>query len=401
MEGVKKQYIAILSIILFASFIINSSFMIDERFYIKADNGDISEAWYNDSSLSVEVIVKSPQIWNYTFQYWNDSSGGWESRIDQQIDVDNKYRFVFTVVSYQGWDDIETINLTAWYDQGNDSSSYYNQTPGGNFNMKMQYVNTSATGNSSEFNYLWPKNDEEVTYVNSSERNVTDCIAINWSDTEAKNISFEFIPGLQFRYAPGPSGGWNTNTSTPHNTAWSNLFNNYSWNFNISVTDSGENNSGVPINSWVTDEFGVYSYTEICSAGNPYIRGYPGDNQSVNDDGGSGNVTIETRSNGKYSLSANLSDLQHQNINVTDVIDNDTVWLRGGDAETFTNFSKGSNSQPIYLYGGGVDGLSYHQAEAFNNSKITDDLEYKCKIPTGILPGVYESTIYYRLRTHR
>ncbi|MBE3137465.1 MAG: hypothetical protein IMZ43_08790, partial [Thermoplasmata archaeon] len=63
-----------------------------------------------------------------------------------QSDVNDsaEYRFIVNISSDQGWDDIQFINITAWYDQGNDGSTY-NQTSGGNWNLFLQYKNTTGT----------------------------------------------------------------------------------------------------------------------------------------------------------------------------------------------------------------------------------------------------------------
>ena len=337
-----------------------------------ADNGNIPQAWHNSSQLNVSVIVVRPEISWYSLQYWNYSNG-WESRLNQQIDVNNsaRYRFIVNITSYQGWDDIEYINISTWYDFG-DEDSYYNQTKGGNLNMRFEYENTTATGDVATYNTPWP--NEEVTFTNNVENDVINPYT-DWPQAESRNISFEFIPDYQFRYAPGPNSGWDTTKGQFMGCTNQSFLNNpRSWNFNITITDSGENNSGIPITSWLADEFGVYSYSEIVSAGNPYIYGEPGGNYSVNDPSGSGNITIVTRSNGNYSLSANLSDLNHVTLS-SNIISNESVWLRGGNRTSFDNFSKGPSSHPVFLYGGGYDGMpNYQSAENNATNKSTTNV---------------------------
>ncbi len=392
---VKKTISITLTIILLTS--LTNIFSLN--FFIlpsSAENGDISEAWHNSSILTVSVVALRPQIVWYDFQYWNYSSG-WESRLNQQIDVNNsaRYRFVINITSYQGWDDIEYINITSWYDQGNESS-YYNQTQGGNYNMFLKYENTSGTAN---YSLLWPH--EEVNLINYNERVVINQYT-DWPDAESRNITIEFRPTYQIRYAPGPNGGWDTTNGGLICTNESYLNNKYSWNFNISVEDSGENNSGISKTGWVADEYGVYAYSEIVSAGNPVIYGEP-INQfySVTDQNGSGNVTIVTRSNGNYTLSSNLSDLTHS-AHSAFTISNESVWVRGGNRTTFSNFSKGSTKHPVFLYGGGYDSMPNRQpAESNGTNKTTNNIEYRCFIEYGKMPGSYTSTIYYRLRTFR
>jgi hypothetical protein len=352
----------------------------------------IASAWHNNSSLNVQIINTAPRINWYDFQY-NDS-GTWVSRLNQRIEVNNnsEYRFVINISSDQGWDDIEFINLTAWYDHGNESS-IYNQTgnKGGNLNLHMQYENTSSTSNSPMFRNLWP--DDEVRFGLAESRVVEDSMFGLNGVTEARNITLPFIPNKQFRYAPGEQENWNTSVLFPvENTSYYGLYNNYSWNFNITVTDSGEDNSGISLTTWVTDEFGVYAYSEILSATNPSIIGAPNENFSVLDDGGSGNISIVTCSNGNYNLSVTLPDLVHEYLS-THTIPKSNVYVRGGNRSTFSSLL-----DSVYLYGGNQDGMSdYHIASANNNFVNTTNVEYKCFIPMGQLAGRYTNHIYYHL----
>jgi len=379
--------------ILVLSVLINTYFFPSMIQKVNADTGDIFIAWNNETSLNITVTHLEPRINWYDFQYNN--SGTWESKLNQKIDVDNssEYRFIINISSDQGWDDIEYVNITSWYDNGDENTSY-NQTLGGNLNLYMQYDNTTGTYN-VDFN--WP--DNEASYVGFNERIVTDITRLP-GVTESRNMTFTFIPGYQFRYAPGPTGGWNTTKSGPTaNSSWDNHNNKWSWNFNITVSDSGEGNAGQIRSSYASDEFGTYAYSEFISAGWPTIIGNPGGNYSVNDAGGSGNITLTTRSNGNYSLSINLSDPTHTETTLYS-ISNESIWIRGGNRTSFRNFSKGSESQPVYIYGGGQNGMPTAQLhEADDTYKTTSNVEYKCFIPFGQQAGTYESTIYYRLRT--
>lgn len=344
-------------------------------------------AWYNDSTLSVSVIRPEPRINWYDFQY-NDS-GTWVSRLNQQIEVNNEseYRFIVNVSSDQGWENITFINITAWYDQGSESSEYNTTQEGGNFNMFLQYENTSETSNEPEFHMLWPTDGNEVTFINGEEQVVTD--PHNLTDqTETRNISFSFIPHKQFRYAPGPGSGenWSTNLMII-NTSYYGLFNTYSWNFNITI----ENRVEGGYRSWIADEFGVYRYSEIISADDPKIIGEPGRTHSVNDGQGSGNISIITKSNGNYSLSVEIFNLTHERYPVE--IGKNNVSVRGGNRPGFTSLD-----QLVFLYGGGQDGMpAYHPAEA-NKTKCSTEVEFQCYIPY-ILPGEYSSQIKYHLIT--
>ncbi|EMR74837.1 hypothetical protein MBGDF03_00033 [Thermoplasmatales archaeon SCGC AB-540-F20] len=46
------------------------------------------------------------------------------SKLNSRIDVNQKYKFCISISSDQGWDDIEYIDITAWHDNGYDSTTY-------------------------------------------------------------------------------------------------------------------------------------------------------------------------------------------------------------------------------------------------------------------------------------
>jgi hypothetical protein len=340
--------------------------------FSKANPGDISDSWDNTTTLNVTVLQLQPRINWYDFQY--NQSGTWVSRLNQQIDVNNsaEYRFIVNISSDQGWADIEYINITAWYDNGSESTTY-NQTSGGNINLYLQYENTTGTAN---FSLIWP--DDEATKGNWTESNETDSDG-SPGNTECHNLTFSFIPSYQIRYAQG-DGSWEDGPG--YNDTWS-------WNFNITVEDqSGYKSYDNPIIGETVDEFGVYSYTEIVSVGWPTITGNPGTTAIADS-----NITIETRSNGNYSLAVDLDQLNHTS-NPTANMANTTVSLRGGNLTSVTPFP---GTGPLYLWGN--SNPQYQAAENNDTLKTTSDIEYRCAIPLAQLPGDYTGTIHYHLVT--
>ena len=191
--------------------------------------------------------------------------------------------------------------------------------------------------------------------------------------TECHNLTFSFVPGYQFRYAPG-DGSWDTSENMTNDVE--------SWNFRVSAS----NEQGYV--SWVQDEFGIYSYTEIVSAGWPVIYAYPGQNATAET-----NITLVTRSNGNYSLSVNVENLTHRT-HPTANMSRKFIWIRGGDMGVSSNFT--AFDDILFLYGSTV---SYHFAEGNGTSLTTDDVEYKCNIPLGQIAGEYTAPISYHLKT--
>lgn len=333
----------------------------------RANPGDISERWYNATTLNVTILYREPRINWYDFQY--NQSGTWVSRLNNQSDVNNsaEYRFIVNISSDVEWQNITYINITAWYDQG-DENTVYNQTQGGNLNMFFQYENLTGT---AVFRMLWPTGGE-VTGFAYSERVQTDPFG-SPRFTECHNLTFSFVPGYQIRYAPG-DGSWDSSLNMTNDAK--------SWNFRISAS----NQQGY--SSWVQDEFGIYSYTEIVSAGWPVIFAYPGQNATAET-----NITLVTRSNGNYSLSVNVDNLTH-NTHPTANMSRKRIWIRGGDLDISSNFT--AFDDLLFLYGSAV---LYHLAEANGTSLTTADVEYKCNIPLGQIAGEYTAPISYHLRT--
>jgi hypothetical protein len=400
------------------------------------------------------------------------------------VEVDNAtwLRIVINISSDQGWDNIDWINISGWHDNGTDGDGTgYNTSGnhGSNRNFFLTYENLSGT---PYYNISWPTNGTELTKGNFTESNVTDALGI--STTRTHNLTFKFKPGYQFRYAPGPDGDGTTWTSYTVNntngfpesdgtelgkdvldyetTCWTMLNNTWSWNFNITVTNAGQKDgSGVTdynrrFSSWVLDEFGVYSYTEIVNAGDATIMGAPGNNYSTNasnpfnwNSGSpvSRNVTVQTRSNGNYSLVLNISDLKHvayddapASIKGFLLLDNDTIWVRGGNRTVRKNFSdNGVNYLNLYgtcNYATGepgnyeiheVNGTCKYTGEnstdgeangdqfpndynetadagnglrAFNSQNpLSHYIEFTCSIPSNQWAGKYTTHVYYHLRT--
>jgi hypothetical protein len=179
------------------------------------------------------------------------------------------------------------------------------------------------------------------------------------------------------RYAPG-DGVWDDTYNTTDDVE--------SWNFIINVTDSGEDTTD-PISIWITDEFGIYSYSEIVSAGWPTIIGHPGENATANS-----NITLVTRSNGNYSLTADVTNLTHRTFPAT--ISRERIWVRGGDLNIFDNFTAIGGGIYFYGYTG-----TYHLAQANGTDLTTNDVQYKCDIPLGQIAGDYVAPIRYHLTT--
>jgi hypothetical protein len=384
---IKRNGYAIFLLFTLLSCIIFTGFITGVSIIKNAYAGDIPSYNHSSSYLSIKVKPSEPEppeppepgpgpgppsIELKPIIYWYDfqNSEG-ISKLNSKIDVNKRYKFCIGIRSDQGWDDIDYIDITAWFDNGDDSTTYNNSgNRGGNLNMFLRYENTTDI---AKYKLIYP--DVEVIKGSFTEKNVP-ISDIYPESTECRCLTFTFIPSYQFRYAPG-DGIWGNTTNT-FDDKWS-------WNFRISVTDSGEDASG-PNTASINDEFGVHPYAEIVSAGMPSMQGYPGDNASTES-----NIVIITRSNVEYSLSVNVNTFFHKT-HPTANISNQTIWIRGGTLNKFTNFI----GKPIYLYGSSI---TYIEADDNNTTKITKNIDYSCTIPLAQFPGNYSSRTFYYLKT--
>ncbi|EMR73387.1 hypothetical protein MBGDN05_00702 [Thermoplasmatales archaeon SCGC AB-539-N05] len=346
---VGKRITSIIVIMLILSLFTNAFFMtsiIEITKIASANPGDVNETWHNTSTLTVTVITGTPIINWYDFSLVS----GHVSKLNQQVDVEAEYEFRINITQSNGWVAVDYINITAWYDNGSDATTY-NQSAGGNLNMFLQYENTTGNAN---YTMLWP--DTEVTKGSIIETVIS---------STCHNISLQFTPHKQIRYAPG-DGSWSTAANTTDDP--------WSWNFIINVSTSGGTSATK------TDEYGIYRYVAIDSAGNPSMSGAPGENAEAS------SITVRTVSNTNYSLSVNLNATLDGPGAAT--IAKSAVGVDGGEK------AAADNVWPAYLYGGAA---SYTDADDDDTYKDTTDVVFNCTIPNTVA-GDYTSLVYYNLK---
>ncbi|EMR73341.1 hypothetical protein MBGDN05_00287 [Thermoplasmatales archaeon SCGC AB-539-N05] len=312
-----------------------------------ANPGNVTTHRDTNSSFTVEVANATPTI---NFVGFIETSGGTSKR-DTWVDINNEYAFVVNVTSSSGWEAIEWINITAWYDQGSESSTY-NSTSGGNLNMKLQYDNSTET---KAYNMLWP--DDEVTKGTLIETfiNATTC-----------NITFPFTPLYQVRHSSGDGDGWDTTANTYNDAK--------SWNFNVTV-DMGNTST----RAYYIGEYGIYQYVGIGTTGSPTCSGSPGAKATASA------VNVQHRANGNFTLITNIiGSLDGPG---SHTLANTTVGVAGGNLSE-ANFD-GTN--PLYIWG--TSGT--YQAHPVDNPTNTTSLTYHCDIPYGTYPGTYTKIITY------
>lgn len=344
---------SVVVIILIISILTNTFFLtsiIEITQMASANPGNVSEDNDSSSTLTVTVLAPIPWITWYDFQ---ESTGG-SSRRNAQVDINNEYQFRVNITQNSSWADVDYVNVTAWYDQNDEAGSSYNSTSGGNLNMFLQYKNTTGT---AVWSMWWP--DDEASFTSGN------CVETR-HNSSCHNLTITFTPSYQVRWGAG-DGSWSNTTNTTDDGE--------SWNFKIEVTT---NNSRT---AYVKDEYGIYIYSDISSAGSPTMSGAPATTATASA------ITVITRVNANYSLHVNVPTLDGPS---TNTIANTTIGVLGGDlVETHFNAS-----DPLYIWGSDTPTYEIHDV---NTAQRSVSLTYHCDIPFGKVTGAYTATVSYHL----
>ncbi len=300
--------------------------------------------------LAINPIINIYNLMNGTGSKLNNVAG--------LLDVNNEYYFIINITEPNGWDELEYINITAWYDNGSDSSTY-NQTNGGNLNMFLQYDNTTGTAN---FNMLWPDNEAQLVLTNCSET------VIN-STTRIVNISFK--PGSQVRWASS-NDTWDATQNTTNDP--------YSWNFNITVRDAAG------IKAWKVDEYGVYRFTSILPNSDWVdVVASPGFSDTSNI------VTITYSSNYNFNMSIYFEE-NLTNITWMDSIPiANNVWILG-----VTDPNDDITSDKMFNGIGEINTIDiFNTSGIFSNDNVsqTVNVQFSVDIPFGTHSGEYTARV--------
>jgi len=303
---------------------------------------------YSFTMHQYNPVINSFNLSNETGCKLNNDTGN--------LNVKNEYEFTINITDKNGWEDINYINLTSWYDDG-DETAQYNDSTGGNLNLFLQYQNISGT---SVFQMHWPTIESTLITQNCTEEIVNDSTRI---------ITLAFLPGNQTRCA--------TSNETWDNTIANTFENDYSWNLNCTVTDS-MNNKG-----FYQSEYGVNYYSALRAPTLVEITGAPGMNEQ------SEVFTIDYMSNADYTLKIYFDENLSQ-VNGPDVIgigENLSV-LKNADADDDitenTTFSGTKEAHAITI-------LKRRSAPA-NGLFESVNVQFELYIPFGTR-GMYSSQI--------
>ncbi len=331
------------------------------QFYsIATDNVGIVENPPNENDTGCyynPYAPTGPVINSYNL---NNNTGSKLNNDTSLLDVNNEYWFTINITDSNGWVDIEYIEIKAWYDHGDDSSTY-NQTGyhGGNLNMHLQYVNTTGI---AEFKMLWPDDEAQIVLTNCTETIIN-------STTRIINISF--IPGSQIRWASSNDTWIATQNTT--NDLWS-------WNFNITVIDQ------VSKTAWVVDEYGIYRYTCLLPISNWVdVLALPGsyDNSNI--------VTITYLSNYDYNMSIYFEKNLYNKTWDDTILIADNVDIKA-NADPNDDITEDITFQGIGE-ANAVDIFNTSGDFQDNGTSQSVQVQFKVSIPFGTLGGKYTAKV--------
>lgn len=315
------------------------------------------ELWKNVTYLftTEEEPNFSPKINGYDLK---NTTGSKLNNQTGSLDNNKEYYFEINISDDNGWENVDYINITAWYDQGNDAAKY-NDTQGGNLNMFLQYKNTSGT---KEFNLIWPDDEVEIIVSNCSETIIN-------STTRIIRISFK--PKSQVRWAGG-DGPWDTTHNSTNDP--------FSWNFNISVEDSSN------LKDWKNDEYGMNRFVSIVDKSKfLYVTVIPGYTAETNI------IDIEYSTNYDYNMSIYFEkNLTNTTSGLIVPIKNNVYILEKADVDDDIIKDK------KFLGTGEENKVEIFNSSGLipvNNNSQNVHLQFEVGVPLGTFSGKYTSRI--------
>jgi len=312
-----------------------------------------------DAICYYHPLINPPVINTYDLC---NSTGSKLDNITGALDVNKEYLFSINITDPDGWASIDYINITSWYDFGDDSTTY-NQTLGGNLNFFLQYKNTTGTG---QFLMLWPDDEVQMISANCTQKIID-------ADTRIINISFK--PGSQIRWACS-NNTWDTSENITNDE--------YSWNFNVSVTDQ------TGITAWVVDEYGVYKFASVLPSQNWVdVIAPPGFSDTSNI------VTITYSSNYDFNISIYFEE------NLTNATSGDNIPI-ANNVHILANVDLNDDIVADKMFLGiaesnAVDIFNDSGIFSKNDSSQTVSVQFNVYIPFGTIGGKYTGHVATRI----
>ncbi|MFO8110417.1 MAG: hypothetical protein R6U17_07875 [Thermoplasmata archaeon] len=358
--------------------------------------------WGSDSAFKIsqtsgsnDIIVNTnfPHIISVEM-FEVDQSG---DQLNKQIDVNaagqtNRVYEVKVVVRHDTTDILDEVEFYAWYDYGevgvdSDYPTQSNQNRTTAFRVRWD-LDTDA------FTWIWPTADgAQMEVIPGSHSSVNNSVP---GDHDEYNVTFQFIPGPQMRFANGTDGSFELNTNPYNKTAALGTSN--SWDIMIEARDTqgGWNRS--------YDEFGVYRFTSLTVAGLPgtySASGAPGQTIGLVT---SGNKFVNYSSNCDHRLKVYLES-NLIGIDTDETILAQNMSVQGGQHGAEQQFAGAGEANSIYLLGGAGDwnqprGQYNYTTTSVNTSDEgvpLNEIEWWVDIPLGIPEDSYRTNVIYVL----
>jgi hypothetical protein len=359
----------------------------------------------------LNIICTAPIIYWWKLNVTNATGVSLQGN-DTQADVGLWYNLTVMIIDYSGWQDIRYVNITAWYDEGDDEKYWnyeiHNSTnPSRNANFKIVMHQVAPGVEIAKM--VYPEQDgieQEITFgteenghpfhnrtVSPDEMPRTANGTVVEGPWCARVLYFYWKFGNQTHWAPG-DGHWDGNArnfSDPWVRGIS-LNDRYSWNFNITVEDrSNEVMPGAPINyDYEEGEFGIYKYTLVKLSKREITSKQPHGVWKRTEE-----FSVLDVANGPYNLNVTLeTDLLvwgvgPEHIDASYVMLNNTYWLQGLYDKPCYNctFLPGGSTAQLRKVEDGAPGNGTYQ--------IIYNCAYWVYIPYGTPGGLYATNVIF------
>lgn len=321
--------------------------------------GNISSSWGTDSKITVNTE-------GTRFNFRDITQNGVSILGNNQGDVDKDTDLTINVTNTENLDNIDHINISAFFDKGSDSN-HYQDISGANNRFRLEYDNSTGE---EDWGLVSDHPNNEVSFFTSA-KNYQNSTTINWTVTLHWNH--------QIHHAVGDSGTPGI-SDTP-----------YTWNVNWSI--DSDNPTYPQIDK--TNEFGVYKYVYLSTSGDVTGTGSPGTTISPTTDPGM-ETGVTFRSNDRFNLSVQINstfddgdlttnDGEH-NIPVSN-ISVSTTWGEG--ISDYTDLP--GLGSPIIL-----NTQKPHPAYESGNQQ-SFNTKWQVEIPFGQYPTTYDTQLAYKI----
>ncbi len=253
-----------------------------------------------DDSTKLSITVPGPVL-NYRNITRNGTiaEGGESILLENQGQVDENVNVTLNYTSVGGLDRTGYVNASAWYDENQDDSYWFENRSGrANYRWKLEYDNTTATGS---WSLVTDHPYNEVSLVSTEKL---------WSNSTTENWTIELSWNKQIKHALPETGVWGDNSSDPdYEGELSTTFDSSrSWNVNWSIYQT---TSGLT-RTW-HNEYGIYKYVNVTAESDVTGSGFPGQTIAATQNGSvdevqntlQSNLTMSSNDNFNTSVSIN------------------------------------------------------------------------------------------------